>query len=95
ETSAEALVSLKGIGSQSPFSSPVRRSTPPRTKKRTRQLDDSLEDTDQDTGTDEGEFSLSSPRTRFVMLCFSVICPSSCCLLTFIFYQSLVTSGFV
>ncbi|KAL9955438.1 hypothetical protein ACROYT_G036766 [Oculina patagonica] len=64
ETSAEALVSLRGIGSQSPFSSPVKRTTPPRSKKRTRQTDDSLEDADQDRGTDDAEYLLSSPRTR-------------------------------
>ncbi|XP_058948836.2 protein lin-9 homolog isoform X1 [Pocillopora verrucosa] len=62
ETSAEALVSLRGIGS--PFSSPAKRSTPSRSKKRTRQTDDSVEDSDLDRGTDEGEYSLSSPRTR-------------------------------
>ncbi|XP_067045220.1 protein lin-9 homolog isoform X1 [Acropora muricata] len=64
ETSAEALVSLRGIGSQPPFSSPSKQSTPPRSKKRTRQFDDNVEEMEQDIVTDEGEFSLSSPRTR-------------------------------
>ncbi|KAJ7373490.1 Protein lin-9 [Desmophyllum pertusum] len=73
ETSAEALVSLRGIGSQSPFSSPVRRNTPPRSKKRTRQTDDSLEEADQDRGTDEGEYTLSSPRTRRMAKAASVL----------------------
>ncbi|XP_068717813.1 protein lin-9 homolog isoform X1 [Montipora capricornis] len=64
ETSAEALVSLRGIGSPSPFSSPSKQSTPARPKKRTRQFDDNVEEMEQDIASEEGEYSLSSPRTR-------------------------------
>lgn len=64
ETSAEALVSLRGIGSQSPFSSPSKPSTPARPKKRTRQFDDNVEEMEEDIASEEGEYSLSSPRTR-------------------------------
>lgn len=57
-------MSLRGIGSQSPFSSPSKPSTPARPKKRTRQFDDNVEEMEEDIASEEGEYSLSSPRTR-------------------------------
>ncbi|XP_031571520.1 protein lin-9 homolog [Actinia tenebrosa] len=68
ESSAEALVSLKGIGSQSsPFNSPAKHGAMTRAKKR-RQLEDSLEDDyhEELLHADDDEFStLSNTRPRF------------------------------
>ncbi|XP_020914931.1 protein lin-9 homolog [Exaiptasia diaphana] len=63
ESSAEALVSLKGIGSQSsPFSSPSKRGTLTRAKRR-RQQDEYLEDEYQEELFQDEE--LSSSKSRF------------------------------